>query len=181
MGNGGALVPVVPIITMAGIPALAPPGLLFRGDVELSADGLIDGKADRFIVEDHLEALASGFEPTATGQSVVDQCVQESANTIERVGVCSDPKDLPAKTGDRAVAIRPSLLRCSKRFGDERVQLLRYGYSFHRLSGDCGRRLDRLERRQLRTRIDTMRSFTPFGAAPSSLRLTGRPACSRPQ
>lgn len=43
---------------------------LFRGDMERPADGLIEGKADRFIVDDHVDAFASSFEPMATGQSI---------------------------------------------------------------------------------------------------------------
>jgi len=106
---------------MAGIPALSPAGLLFRGDMERPADGLIGGRAYRFIVDDHLEALASGFEPMATGQGIVDQRVQEGANTIKRVRVCTNQKDLPAKTGDRAIAIRLGLPCCNKCLGDEWV------------------------------------------------------------
>jgi hypothetical protein len=36
---------------MAGIPAFAPPRLFFSGDMDRSADGLIDSKANRFIVD----------------------------------------------------------------------------------------------------------------------------------
>ena len=89
--------------------------------MERLADGLIRGKADRFIADDHLEALASSFEPLATGHGIVDQRVQEDANTIVRVGVRPESKDLPAKTGDRATAIRLGLPCRDKCFGDERM------------------------------------------------------------
>jgi hypothetical protein len=81
---------------VASVPTLNLSPLLFGLDMAGSPDRLIDGKGDRFIIYNRIQAIARRCELVAPAFGLIDKRIEEGSYALQRVWMSTDVEDFGA-------------------------------------------------------------------------------------